>query len=132
MPIINPDTSEQIDLGPIEPGTYKAKIEKVDFELSKSKGTPMIIPEFAIQVGDGKPRMRKAWIVITGPGSYNFDQLLRACGFDTYADQYKDPSQANPDFDTDNLIGQDLQVVMDRKLDDKGNARDEIKAYLRA
>lgn len=132
MPIINPDTTEAIEMGPIEPGTYPAEIKAVDFQMSKN-GNPMIVTSFDVTVEQGKkPRPRKAWIVITGPGSYNFDQLLRATGFDSLADQYKDPEQANPEFDTDNLIGQHLQLVIDNRLDEQGNKRDEIKAYMRA
>lgn len=131
MPIIQPDTSQQIDMGPIEPGTYNAKIVACSFERSKEKGTPMIVPELEVNV-DGKLRKRKTWVVTEGAGSFNFDQLLRACNFDALADTYKDPNVANPDFDTDSLIGQELQVVVDTQLDKQGNPRDNIKTFLKA
>lgn len=131
MPIIQPDTSEAVNMGPIEPGTYRAKIVDVPYQLSK-KNNPMIVPKFEISVGDEKPRVRQAFLVISGPGSFNFDQLLRACHFDELADQYKDPSVPNPDFDTDTLVGQELQVVIDSRLDDGNNLRDDIKGFLKA
>lgn len=128
-PIINPDTSAAQDMGPIAPGTYKAKIEAVEYKISDA-GNPMIVPEFAVVV-DGKAKKRKAFLVITGEGAYGFDQLLRATGFSQLADQYRDPQQANPDFDTDSLIGQELDVVIDHQMY-KGEKRDAIKTYLKS
>lgn len=131
MPIIQPDTSGAIDMGPIEPGTYPAKIVDVPFQMS-AKNNPMIVPKFEINVDGKKPRVRQAFLVISGPGSFNFDQLLRACHFDELADKYKDPNVANPDFDTDQLVGQELQVIIDSRLDEKNNLRDDIKGFLKA
>jgi len=130
MPIINPDTSEAMDMSPIEPGTYSATVRQVDFKLSKEKKTPMIVPKFEVMV-EGKPRSRNANLVISGPGSSGFDQLLRATGFVELADQYKDPNQPNPDFDTDSLIGIELQVRIDQELYE-GEMRDNIKSFARA
>lgn len=132
MPIINPDTSAMLDMGPIAPGTYLAEIVKVDYGNSKS-GNPMIAPNFAITVERGKePRPRKAYCVIQGEGSYNFDQLLRACGFHAMADVYKDPSvQPKPDFDTDQLVGQRVNVVIEPNMYN-GEMRDQIKSFLPA
>ncbi len=130
MPIINPDTSQALDMSPIEPGTYAAKIVDVESKLSQA-GNPMIVVKTEVMV-DGKVRVRNAFLVITGQGSYAFDQLLRATGFEALADQYKDPEQENPDFDTDNLIGQEVQVVIDQGLDQNKNLRDNIKTWLRA
>lgn len=129
MPIIQPDTSLAQEMGPIEPGTYPAKILEVEFKTSKS-GNPMIVPKFEINVG-GKMRSRNAYIVVTGEGAYGFDQLLRACGFEAVADQYRDPSQPNPPFDTDSLIGQELQVRVDNELY-QGTMRDNIKSYAKS
>lgn len=129
MPIIQPDTSQAQEMGAIEPGTYPAKIVAVEYKVSKT-GTPMIVPKFEVTV-EGKARTRNAYVVITGPGSFNFDQLLRACGFDAIADQYRDPAQANPDFDTDSLIGIELQVRVDNELYN-GSMRDNIKSYAKA
>lgn len=145
MPVIQPDTSEALDMSPIEPGTYKAKVTEVKTQNSKGSGgkqsVPMIVPKFNVTV-DGKDRARISYLVIQGPGSGGFDQLLRACHMDELADQYKDPGQPNPPFDTDTLINQELNVVIDtqlyQKLDGSGNPvgegekRDYIKTFLRA
>jgi len=128
-PIINPDTSEAQNMDPIEPGTYPATIVAVDFKTSKS-GNPMIVPKFKVMV-DGKERTRQAYLVITGEGAYGFDQLLRATGFDSIADQYKDPGQENPPFDTDSLLQQTCQVVVDTQMYNN-EKRDQIKSYLKA
>lgn len=130
MPIINPDTSNISDQGAIDPGTYPAKITEVEYKTSKSSGNPMIVPKFAVTV-DGKERPRSAFLVITGEGAYGFDQLLRACGFDEMADKYKAKDGDKPDFDTDELIGQELMVVIESDTYN-GQLRDKIKSYLKA
>lgn len=130
MPIVNPDTSNAAGMEPIEPGTYPARITEVDYKTSKSSGNPMIVPKFVITV-DGKERTRQAYLVITGEGAFNFDQLLRACGFEDLADQFKSKDGPKPDFDTDDLIGQELNVVIESDVYN-GALRDKIKSFLRA
>lgn len=128
MPIINPDTTEMLEMGAIEPGTYPAEIAAVDFKSSKA-GNPMIVVDFGIQVGDSV-RPRKSYLVITGEGAYNFDQLLRATGFHQLADQYKDKNvNPKPAFDTDQLIGQRVNVVVEPNLY-QGQMRDQIGSFL--
>lgn len=127
MPVLKPDTSLAQDMGAIEPGTYPAKIVACDSQVSKN-GNPMAVPSFEVMV-DGKKRTRKSFLVVSGEGAYGFDQLLRACGFEDLADQYKDPNvQPKPDFDTDNLIGCEVNVRIDLELY-QGQQRDNIKSY---
>lgn len=131
MPIIQPDTSQAEDMSPIEPGTYRAKVVSCESKNSKEKGTPMIVPKFEVTVnGSDKPRKRQAYLVITGPGAGGFDQLLRATGFGKLADQLKDPAvQPKPPFDTDQLVGQECQVVVEEELYNN-EKRDRIKSFL--
>lgn len=130
MPIITPDTSNISEQTPIDAGTYPAKITAVDYKTSKSSGNPMIVPTFEVSV-EGKARPRSAYLVITGEGAYGFDQLLRACGFEEMADKYKQKGGEKPDFDTDELIGQELMVVIESDTYN-GQLRDKIKSYLKA
>ena len=130
MPVVNPDTSAATGMEPIEPGTYKAKITNVEFKNSKSSGNPMIVPKFDVTVGD-KVRPRSAFLVITGEGAYGFDSLLRATGFDELADAYKQKEGDKPEFDTDDLIGQELEVVIEADTYN-GQLRDKIKSFLKA
>lgn len=130
MPIVNPDTSNISDQGPIDAGTYSAKITEVEYKTSKSSGNPMIVPKIAVMV-DGKARPRQAYLVITGEGAYGFDQLLRATGFDDVADKYKAKGGEKPDFDTDDLIGQEFMVVIEADTYN-GQLRDKIKSFLKA
>lgn len=135
MPIIQPDTSMAEDFSPLN-STYHAKIVAVDFQTSK-KGNPMIVVDFAVDVpGASKPRDRRSFLVITGAGAMGFDQLLRACGFTEIADQYRDPAQPNPQFDTDDLLGIELNLAFEKRMykDQEGNEKqgDQITAYLRA
>ena len=130
-PLIKPDLSDADSFGPIEPGTYPAKVESVDSKTS-GKGNPMIVPKFAIDV-DGKVRKRNSYLVIQGEGAYGFSQLLRATHFDDIAAKYADksiPLADKPDFNTDDLVGQELMVVIDHQLYN-GEMRDTIKNYLK-
>lgn len=131
MPIVNPDLSEVSSQAAIEAGTYKAKVSAASLEVSKSSGNPMIVLDLAVMV-DGKERPRKAYLVISGKGAYGFEQVLRATGFNDVADAYKDPTvQPKPDFDTDDLIGQELEVVIEQEPYN-GQLRDKIRSYLKA
>jgi hypothetical protein len=128
-PIINPDTSAMTDMGPIAAGTYPAEISAVTYKNSKA-GNPMLEIDFSIEVSEGVKRPRKSWAVITGEGAFNFDQLLRATGFHALADQYKDKNVSpKPSFDTDMLIGQKVNVVVEGNLYNN-EMRDQIKSYL--
>jgi hypothetical protein len=131
MPIVNPDTSAVKEQEAIQPGTYPAKIVSVDFQTSKSSGNPMIVPNMEVNV-EGTIRPRKTWLVINGEGAYGFDNLLRACGFEEVADKFRDPAvQPKPEFDTDDLIGQELMVVVESDVYN-GQVRDKIRSFLKA
>lgn len=125
MPIIEPDLSEVS--GPLEPGTYQAKIVSCDAQTSKS-GNPMLKVGFEIDVED-KTVKRTSYPVTSGPGAFNFEQLLRACNFDEVANQLKDGQKIR--FDTDDLIGQELNVVIEAAIYNDAPT-DQIKSYIRA
>ena len=131
MPLVTPDTSLAEDLSPIEPGTYPARIDTCGADKSKEKGTNMIIPVFKVQV-NGKDRTRKSYLVIEGPGAWNFDQLLRACHMVELADKYRDPSvQPKPALNTDVLLNQKLNVVIEEEMYNN-QKRDKISGFLAA
>lgn len=130
MPIITPDTSSQLEFKPLDPGTYPARIAAVEYGLSKSSGNPMLTVNVELNV-EGRTVPRKAFLVITGEGSYGFDQLLRACRMDQLADAYKDKSAEKPPFDTDELVGQEVSVIVEHETYNN-QLRDRIKAFLRA
>lgn len=127
MPLIAPDTSQAIDMTPILPGTYRARVQEIGFELSK-KGNPMVVVKFGVTVDD-KVRSRNSYLVITGEGAGGFDQLLRSCHFVTEADAYR--AGGKEPFDTDKLLGQELLVVIDTQQYE-GSPRDFIKTFLAA
>lgn len=132
MPLIKPDLSQALEFAALEPNTYQARVSAVEYKTSKN-GNPMIVPTFMLKVGD-KEVKRQAYLVVNGEGAYGFGQLLRACGFTELADAYADKSIAladKPDFDTDDLVGHEINVVVDHTLYN-GETRDQIKNYLRA
>lgn len=128
MPIINPDTSEVKELLPLEPGVYPAKVAATEFKTSKS-GNPMLVVTFEVTARDGTARKRNAYLVITGEGAYGFDSLLRACGFDDYADRLKAGSKEP--FDTDNLVGIGLEVQVEQEAYN-GRMMDSVRGYMKA
>ena len=131
-PLIKPDLSQAQEMTNIDPGTYPAKVLQCDFQNSKNNN-PMIVPNFEIKVGD-TTKKRKAYLVINGEGAYGFGQLLRACNFNELADAYANksiPLADKPDFNTDDLVGKELMVVIDHQMY-QGQPRDYIKTYLRA
>lgn len=132
MPIITPDTSMVEDFSkPIEEGTYRARIVSVDVGRSKA-GAAKIVPKFEIAVGDGKRRTRVAHLNVEGEGALGFDQLLRACHLQDLADEYRQGSKKP--FDTDVLVGQELQVVIAQEVykpeGGQEQLRDRITGFL--
>lgn len=123
MPIITPDLSDVNK--PIDPGTYPGKVDSVDFKTSNS-GNPMIVAKFEIEAND-KTYYRNSYMVITGAGAFNFESLLRACGFHDEANAMK--SGNPPSFDTDKLVGQEVLVVIDADTYN-GAITDKIKSFL--
>jgi hypothetical protein len=131
MGLINPDTTQMEDFKPVEPATYQGTIASAVPQKSKSKGTPQIELRTKIQV-DGKDRTIVDWVITSGPGAFRFDQLLRAVNMNELADKYRAGEQVP--FDTEALVGQSLQIVVDKELDQKNPdlERNRVKSYLRA
>lgn len=150
MPLIQPDTSQMVDLSPSKPGTYRARISEVGAQVSKTKvvdgkqrgGNQMIIPDFEFDAprldggNNGEPRrvVRRSFITVTGAGSFNFDQLLRCTGFEEVAEQIKANPGAVP-FDTDALKGKEVMVVVKNEMytpEGGGDSRltDRIDSFL--
>ena len=141
-PVINPNTKDMEDMGPTIPGTYLGVIKACEAQTSK-KGNSMIVPKIEIQAKDEKGRpatkTRTAYLVTEGRGTASFDALLRACHMDSLADKYRNGERVP--FDTDSLVGQELQVVVENEtyqpIDDAGNkqgdlqVRDRIKTFLK-
>lgn len=127
MPILNPDLSEVQEMGNITPGTYQATIKAATPKTSQ-KGNPMIELDLAVTV-DGKERKRRAWVNVTGAAAYKFDSLLRAVGMEDLADKYKAKEQVP--FDTDTLVGRNLNVTIDTEMRDDVE-RDTVKGFLKA
>lgn len=131
MPLINPDLSEAADFAPIPDGTYPGKIVSCDFQLSKENQKPMLKIGAELTV-DGKTRKRTIYVLTSGAGAFMFEQLLRACHFDEYADQLKNPDVAHPGFDSDQFLNQTLQfVVVPEIRKDNGEMSDRVSRFLK-
>lgn len=140
MPILTPDTSEMEDFRPSVPGTYRARITKCGSQATKAKGDkpggkPMAVPTFQFEApaledqGSGPRKVnRQSFLMISGGGSFGFDQLLRAIGEGSLADQVK----ANPGrvpVDTAIFENKEVQVVIANSLYE-GKLQDSISSFL--
>jgi hypothetical protein len=125
-PLINPNTSEALDMSPIK-GTRHGKIVSAEPGVSKAGGAKVVV-KWEVDV-DGQKRPREQHLAISGKGSGGFDNLLRAVGFSELADKYKDPNQPNPPFDTDLLTGLEANLVFAPNLYE-GQERDQISTVL--
>lgn len=127
MPVITPDLSEVSSLEPIQPGTYAGEIKSLVAKQSKA-GNDMLEGKADIEV-DGTSRTRTFWLTFRGKGAYNFEALLRACGFNQEADDFK--SGKGSSFDTDALVGQRVNFVIENDTYN-GNPTDKIKTFMKA
>lgn len=127
MPMIQPDLS---DVGPIEAGTYKARIDSVTPGISKA-GNPKLDIQFSISTGGEKPKVRKVGMPYSGAGAFGFAALLRACNMDELANAYQSKDAVKPPFDTDSLVGQELMVTVEAAMYND-QPTDQIAGYLRA
>lgn len=132
MPVIYPDTSGMETPVLIPEGQYPAEITAAKPTISKEKKTPMIELTCGVDY-DGKPRRRYTNIMVSGPASFQLDQLLRACGLTADADQLRASSGAYP-FDTDKLVGQRVTVRIAHEPDyhNPKELRDTIKGFVKA
>lgn len=130
-PVINPDTSTAVGFITMEPGTYPGKVISTEAGTSGA-GNAKVVVSLEIEY-EGKVQKRQAHLAITGAGSGGFEQLMRACGFEKEADIYADksiPSSDKPPFDTDQLHGQEVNVIIGPNLY-QGEMRDQVKGFLK-
>ena len=125
MPLIEPDFTET---GLIDNGTYPAEIKNVEAGTSNA-GKPKAIIHLEVDV-NGKPRKKEAHLPVTGKGAYQFANMLRASGFAEDADRFSKPGGGS--FDTDKLIGQKINIVIEQGMDQNEQMRDNIKSFLKA
>lgn len=127
MGIIYPNLKDVKEFVRIEDGTYPAKITEVQAGVSKA-GNPKVTVKHDVNV-EGEVRPRTSDLAISGAGAGQFEQLLRACGKDEFADKLR-AGEGLP-FDTDELVGMDVQVIVGSEMY-QNELRDRIKGYLRA
>lgn len=126
MPLITPNTKDQLDMSAIPAGTYPCTIKEIEIATSKA-GNNMLKVKVDVFV-DGKPRPRIANLVTEGAGSGGFDSLLRAAKFIDTADKYKAGDTSIP-FDTDRLLSVEcLAVIVPNEYN--GEMRDQISKFL--
>jgi hypothetical protein len=125
MPIIQPDLSDVTSNDP-PVGTWPGLIVAVEDKPSK-KGNPMLTVTVAMEI-DGQKYELRGYHVYTGKAAYGYENLLRACRYDDVADALKRGERLP--FNTDDLLQQPVQVVVEVQPDDNGNPRKQIKQYL--
>lgn len=131
-PMLQPDTSEQLDMSPVPAGVYPAAITKTEVGTAKASGAPKLVAHLSLTVPGRTGNVpRQAHLVISGQGSGGFDSLLRASGFEAEADAYKNPAiSPKPAFDSDSLIGKTVNVIVEEQIYNN-EKRDQIKGFLK-
>lgn len=124
MPLIQPNLADVVSNDP-PVGTWPGEIVALEDKPSK-KGNPMLTVTVAMEI-DGIKYELRGYHVYTGRAAYGFENLLRACRFDDVADSLKRGEPLN--FNTDDLMHQQVQVVVEEQVDDNGQKRKGIKGY---
>ncbi len=129
MPIITPALDEVVSYDP-PVGTHEGTIVDV-IDKPSSTGNPMLTVESLLEV-DGLKYAIRGYHVYTGRSAYGFENLLRATHFDDVADKLKKGERLN--FDTDELKGQRVQVIVEERVDNRdpsGQTKTKgVKGYL--
>lgn len=135
MPILIPDTSSAEDMDPSVANTYRARVVKMDGQLSNNKKVPQAVITFELanvpreDNQEQRTIKRMAWLNIEGAGSMGFDQFLRACGEKELADRVRRGEK--PPINTDDFTSppKELNVVLAVGTYE-GRRRDEVKGFL--
>lgn len=111
MALIKPDFSEVSK--PIQPGTYNARVVAGEIQTSQ-KGQPMVSWKLELF---GSPDVNNRVVftrtMVSGPGASRLKQLYAAA----IGEDLKDGEQ----FDTDSLIGKEINVTLVQGKDKEGN-----------
>ena len=137
-PILIPDTSAAEDMDPSVAGTYKARVVKMDGQLSKEKKVPQAVIFFQLEAPrEDNQELRKitrpVWLNMEGAGSMGFDQFLRAVGETELADKVR--AGLKPPINTDDFdgrgggAGKECMVIL-KVGEYNSRRRDEIAGFL--
>ena len=117
---VTPDFSEASDLQtPFPEAIYKARITKCEMKKSKTSGNDYLNWELSVFGADGelsKFNKRNIFMItmLSGAGAGRLRDLIKAATGSTEIPQ---------DFDTDELIGKEIQVMTKMEYDQDGNPR---------
>lgn len=114
MPLITPDFTEVGQ--PIKPGVYNARIKDCESKQSQ-KGSTYLNWKLEL-FGDPDVNNRVVFLStpITGKGAFRLQELYKAA-------MQEELDAKAPKFDTDSLIGREVNVTLVEGKDQEGNTR---------
>ena len=134
MPRITIEAAESQSFEPIPAGRYTARIDDTKWETAKTSGNQQMRVVMTIIDGAYEGRTLNDWLSHTPAAGWKFEQLLKAALDD---DDYevtetgKNTEKGRPilsfEFDSDDLIGQDLLLQVTIEEDQKGTPRNRVK-----
>ncbi len=122
MPLVTPDFSEVSESKPVPPGVYSARITDCESKTSKA-GNPMLNWKLELF---GNPDINNRIVftstMISGKGAFRLQELYKAATGEAISDR--------SGFNTDALIGKEVQVTLVEGRDQEGNVRSfpDVKA----
>ena len=119
MALITPDFTDAAEFDAIPEGVYKTRITKGEVKISQ-KGDQYVNWTLSVfDSADGKNLNRNIWhtTMCSGRGAGLLKKFLKEV-----------TGEVPPQFDTEALIGRQIEVTVGHRIDDKGEKRAEVKA----
>lgn len=113
--LIKPDFSEVTDSKPVPPGVYSARIKDVESKESQAGNTYLNWKLELFGTPEVNNRVVFTATPIKGAGAFRLQQLYKAATGEDIS--------ATSGFDTDQLIGKEVQVTLVEGKDKEGNVR---------
>ena len=115
MQMIRPDFSEAIDMSPIPPGKYRARIINAEYKVSKKSGDPYLNWKLEVSEPETKQTGKEFYHItmIKGKGTGVLKQFVSAV-------LNEEVDFSNFEFDPSDFYGRELMVTLQKKVDQEG------------
>ena len=130
-PVININPDQALSFAPLDPGTYAAQITSVSEVTSGESGNQYVWLNYTVMEEPYVGRELRAVAMLEGKGVGMFIDIINTItgseiAYDTPEDK-EAAQEALHDFNTDDLIGVDIGILVKTVPDKDGEPRIEIK-----
>ncbi len=134
MPRITFEAAETQTFEPLPQGTYSTRIDDVRWETAKTSGNQQMRVVMTVTQGAHEGRTLNDWISKTPQTGWKFEQVLKAALADDEYDTHDTDRTSEKgrkilefEFDSDDLIGAELQVQVTVEDDQRGTPRNRVR-----